>query len=91
MDKYGVKLFEELVDSLWARRKLLLKEAKKDPDVDGWFGYPDYWGIPKRVKIQLGSEAVDRIQWITDMTFDCQITKAQFKKDLRHSLFLLAY
>jgi hypothetical protein len=84
MDKYRVKLFEEMSELLWKNRSKL--EVEEDY-ID--FGYPDYGGLPKRITRKLSSSAVDQIQWAVGFYEPGRTTKAQFIKVLREHLFIL--
>lgn len=83
-DKYGIGVFEEVVDHLWKNRKLL-----DNPDY--CFCDPDYAGLPDRIVRKLNSDAVDAIWWVFRLDNASQFTrKGQLEKALRSALFLLA-
>ena len=51
------KLFNALVDELWARREQFVEN-------DFEFDYPSYGGLPDKIISMLSSDAVDAIQSI---------------------------
>lgn len=85
-DKYGVKLFEEMVEILWKNRNAELRDETYGYNFD----YPDYGGLPKRISNRLSGEAVDRIQDELCFPDDLFKSKAVFKRKMRELLFLLA-
>jgi hypothetical protein len=97
-DKYGVNNFETMVNHLWEKRKEYKEGIKKngcpecknkDCTHERHFDYPDYYDLPKRILNKLRGDAVDNIQHFFD-EIDPNITKAEFKRKLRETLFLLA-
>ena len=86
-DKYGVQIFEDMIEFLWSNRENL-----KADKIDGhyYFDYPNYGGLPKRISNKLSSEVVDRMQELLyDLDYLFQ-NKLRFRKLMRESLFLLA-
>ena len=83
-DKYGTALFEELVDHLWKKRRLL-----DNPEY--CFGDPDYADLPGRIVGQLNSDAVDAIWWaFRPENAELFTRKKRLETTLLNGLFLLA-
>ncbi len=65
-DRYGIELFEALVEELsnnWVRfAKPVSFDSKGKPSDWEFFEYPDYCGIAKIIRNTLSSDAVDLIQ-----------------------------
>jgi len=83
-DKFGLKLFKQLIDHLWKNRELLFNK-------NFLFDYPDYAGLPKQVSQKLTSTVVDVIQEIFYYQNQTKfIKKSQLEQALKRALFLLA-
>jgi hypothetical protein len=83
-DKFGLKLFKQLVDHLWKNRELLFNK-------NFLFDYPDYAGLPKQISQKLTTIAIDIIQEIFYYQNQAKFTqKSQLEKALKRALFPLA-
>jgi hypothetical protein len=85
MDKYGIKLFEELVESLWKNKKALFAH-----DGDFFPVFEDF--ISAKVYRKLSGDSHDLIQYALEYVLMSgeKLTKPKFKKILRKHLFSLA-
>jgi hypothetical protein len=87
-DKYGVEDFEVIVEVLWKKYQEISSYGEGEVYED--FDSPYYWGLPRRIANKIRGDAVDIIQGELEMLFSYPRSKAQFRKSLRESLFILA-
>lgn len=80
MDKYGIKLFEELSEILWENSR---------SGKSGTFDNPT-WELPARIYNKLPPVAVEQINAAVEDLVCRNLTKAQYIRGLRRYLFHLS-